>query len=72
MKKIKENQTLRYYQNLQSILMLVLTGFLGLDTANFDLSEEEINFITNFRKLPEKEKLKIEGMVELKLAEMQD
>ncbi|RDY27423.1 XRE family transcriptional regulator [Romboutsia weinsteinii] len=44
---------------------------LSLDNSESDLSDYEINFIENFRKLKKEDQFKIEGMVELKLAEMQ-
>lgn len=70
--KDKREPNIEILSKLAKYFNVSTDWLLGLDTDNLDLSEEEINFIIHFRKLPEKEKLKIEGMVELKLAEMQD
>ncbi|WMJ81465.1 helix-turn-helix transcriptional regulator [Clostridium sp. MB40-C1] len=41
-------------------------------TINFDLNANEVKLIENIRKLSDVDKIKFEGMIELKLAEMQD
>lgn len=45
---------------------------LDLNNDKLILSDDEVEIIKNIRKLPKKDQLKIEGMIELKLAEMQD
>lgn len=44
---------------------------LDLNDDKLTLSDNEIKIVENLRKLPIKEQFKIEGMIEMKLADMQ-